>query len=108
MAQNSFTTFQGVKSDFITQKETKPLAGLNPQESTEFLNKLFSSKQKRGFLALQDGNILLYNISDQKLLYNTAIKDSSSLLKLKQEVLDQKLLKKLTATYPIEIYAEGI
>jgi len=108
LAQNSFTTFHGTQSDFITQQETKPLSGLTPQESTEFLNKLFSAKQKRGFLALQDGNILLYNISDQKLLYNTAITDSSSLLKLKQEVLDQKLLKKLTATYPIEIYAEGI
>lgn len=108
MAQNTFATFHGIESDFITQKENKPLAGLTPQESTEFLTKLFSAKQKRGFLALQDGNVLLYNISNQKLLYNTAITDSSSILKLKQDLLDQKLLKKLTATYPIEIYAEGI
>lgn len=108
MAKNTFATFHGIESDFITQKENKPLAGLTPQESTEFLTKLFSAKQKRGFLALQDGNVLLYNISNQKLLYNTAITDSSSILKLKQDLLDQKLLKKLTATYPIEIYAEGI
>ena len=109
MAQNSFATFHGIESDFMTQKENKPLEGLSPQESTEFLSKLFSAKQKRGFLALQDGNILLYNISNQKLLYNTAIADTTgTVIKLKQDVLDQKLLKKLTAAYPIEIYAEGI
>jgi len=108
LAQNSFKTFQGTVSDFITRKEGTQLAGLSAQESTEFVNKLFASKQKQGFLTLQSGNVILYNVLEQKLLQDTAVADDNTVMKLKGNLLNQKLLKMLESKYPIEIYAEGI
>jgi len=108
LAQNSFKTFHGTVSDFITRKESTQIAGLSAQESTEFVNKLFASKQKQGFLTLQSGNVILYNVLEQKLLQDTAVADDNTVIKLKGNLLNQKLLKMLESKYPIEIYAEGI
>ncbi|MCX6061559.1 MAG: SurA N-terminal domain-containing protein [Campylobacterales bacterium] len=108
LAQNSFKTFQGTVSDFITRKESTKLVGLTGQESTEFVNKLFASKQKQGFLTLESGNVILYNVLEQKLLQDTTIADDNTVMKLKGNLLNQKLLKMLESKYPIEIYAEGI
>ena len=93
---------------FITRKESAQLAGLSAKESTEFVNKLFASKQKQGFLTLESGNVILYNVLEQKLLQDTAIADDNTVIKLKGNLLNQKLLKMLESKYPIEIYAEGI
>ncbi|MDD4854811.1 MAG: peptidylprolyl isomerase, partial [Sulfuricurvum sp.] len=108
LAQNSFKTFHGTVSDFITHKESTQIAGLSAQESTEFVNKLFASKQKQGFLTLQSGNVILYNVLEQKLLQDTAVADDNTVMKLKGNLLNQKLLKMLESKYPIKIYAEGI
>ncbi len=108
LAQNSFKTFHGTVSDFITRKESTQLAGLSARESSEFVNKLFASKQKQGFLTLESGNVILYNVLEQKLLQETVIADDNTVIKLKGNLLNQKLLKMLESKYPIEIYAEGI
>jgi len=108
LAQNRFKTFHGTVSDFITHKESTQIAGLSAQESTEFVNKLFASKQKQGFLTLQSGNVILYNVLEQKLLQDTAVADDNTGMKLKGNLLNQKLLKMLESKYPIKIYAEGI
>ena len=108
LAQNSFKTFHGTVSNFITRKESTKLAGLSDQESSEFVNKLFASKQKQGFSTLQSGNVILYNVLEQKLLQDTTVADDNTVMKLKGNLLNQKLLKMLESKYPIEIYAEGI
>ena len=108
LAQSSFSTFHGTVSDFITRKESTQLAGLSSKDSTEFVNKLFASKQKQGFLTLESGNVILYNVLEQKLLEDTVIADDNTVIKLKGNLLNQKLLKILESKYPIEIYAEGI
>lgn len=108
LAQNSTKTFHGTVSDFIGHKEGLSLIGLSEAESTEFVDKLFKTKQKQGFLTLKSGNILLYNILEQKLLQDTARADENAVMKLKGNILNQKLLKMLESKYPIEIYAKGI
>ncbi len=108
LAQKNYKTFSGIVSDTITLSKKASLAGLSTQESSEFITKLFASKQKRGFLTLQSGNVILYNVLEQKLLHDIAVADDNTVIKLKGNLLNQKLLKTLESKYPVKIYVEGI
>lgn len=108
LAQNSTKTFHGIVSDFIPHKENVVLGGLSAAESAEFIDKLFGSKEKQGFFTLKSGNVILYTILEQKLLQDSTIANEDTVMKLKGNVLNQKLLKALEGKYPIEIYAKGI
>lgn len=108
LAQNSYKTFTGSTTDFITRKESGKIAGLSAPEGSEFLSKLFTSKQKHGFITLEDGNVIMYNVLEQKLLQDKTLADGNAVLKLKGNLLDQGLIKTLESKYPVEIYVEGI
>ena len=108
LAQNSYKTFSGTVSDFLTRSEGAKLAGLRGTEASEFLTKLFSSKQKQGFITLESGNVIMYNVLEQKLLQNKTLADENAAAKLKGDLLDQGLIKSLESKYPVEIYVEGI
>lgn len=108
LAQNSYKTFQGNVSDFVTRTQGSKLAGLSTTEASEFLTKLFSSKQKQGFITLESGNVILYNVLEQKLLQDTTVADETTVAKLKGNLLDGGLIKALESKYPVEIYIEGI
>jgi peptidyl-prolyl cis-trans isomerase D len=108
LAQNSYKTFSAPATDFLTRSDSPKLAGLSTPEGSEFLTKLFASKQKQGFITLESGNVILYNVLEQKLLQDKAIADGSAVAKLKGSLLDQGLIKALESKYPVEIYVEGI
>ena len=108
LAQNSYKTFSGTVSDFIMHTQKTPISGLSAEESTEFTSKLFATKQKQGFLTLKSGNVILYNVLEQKLLQDTTVAEENTAMKLKGNLLNQKLMKMLESKYPIKIYAEGI
>jgi peptidyl-prolyl cis-trans isomerase D len=108
LAQANYKTFSGTVSDSITADNKAVLAGLSAEESAEFVEKLFGSKQKQGFLTLQTGNVILYNVLAQKLLQEPTIANNKAALTLKGNLLHQKLLKTLEAKYPVKIYVEGI
>ncbi|MDP1785510.1 MAG: SurA N-terminal domain-containing protein [Sulfuricurvum sp.] len=108
LAQNSYKTFTGTVSDFIIHTQSAKLGGLSASESSEFVNKLFATKQKQGFLTLKSGNVILYNVLEQKLLEDTMVAEENTAMKLKGNLLNQKLMKMLESKYPIKIYAEGI
>ncbi|MCL4431727.1 MAG: SurA N-terminal domain-containing protein [Epsilonproteobacteria bacterium] len=108
LAQNSYKTFSGNVSDFIMHTQTTPLSGLTAAESAEFIEKLFATKQKQGFLTLKSGNVILYNVLEQKLLQDKAVAEENTAMKLKGNLLNQKLMKMLESKYPVKIYAEGI
>jgi peptidyl-prolyl cis-trans isomerase D len=95
-------------SDFKTHAQTTSLSGLSATEATEFADKLFASKQKQGFLTLKSGNVILYNVLEQKLLQDTTVAEENNAMKLKGNLLNQKLMKMLESKYPVKIYAEGI
>jgi peptidyl-prolyl cis-trans isomerase D len=108
LAQNSYKTFSGTVSDFKTHTQTASLAGLSKDEATEFADKLFTAKQKQGFLTLKSGNVILYNVLEQKLLQDKTVAEENNAMKLKGNLLNQKLMKMLESKYPVKIYAEGI
>jgi peptidyl-prolyl cis-trans isomerase D len=108
LAQNSYKTFSGSLSDFLTRSDSAKIAGLSAPEGSEFLNKLFASKQKQGFITLESGNVIMYNVLEQKLLQDKTLADANAVLKLKGSLLDQGLIKTLESKYPVEIYVEGI
>lgn len=108
LAQNSYQTFQGTVTGFIKRTDKGQLNALEPMIAEEFLSKLFNAKQKRGFVTLNNGNVIMYNILEQKLLQDTTMADEESVLRLKGSLLDAGLLKTLESKYPIEIYVEGI
>lgn len=108
LAQNSYKTFSGSTTDFITRKESDKIGGLSTPEGSEFLTKLFASKQKQGFITLESGNVIMYNVLEQKLLQDKTLADGNAVLKFKGNLLDQALLKTLESKYPVEIYVEGI
>lgn len=108
LAQNSYKTFSGTSTDFLTRNDGAKIAGLSAPEGSEFLAKLFASKQKQGFISLESGNVILYNVLEQKLLQDKTLADGTAVLKLKGSLLDQGLIKALESKYPVEIYVEGI
>jgi peptidyl-prolyl cis-trans isomerase D len=108
LAQNSFKTFSGSTTDFLTRNDNAKIGGLSPQEGSEFLTKLFASKQKQGFITLESGNVIMYNVLEQKLLQERTLADGNTVLKFKGSLLDQGLIKTLESKYPVEIYVEGI
>lgn len=108
LAQNTYKTFTGTVSDFKTHAQSASLSGLSAAEAREFFDKLFASKQKQGFLTLKSGNVILYNVLEQKLLEDTTVAEENNAMKLKGNLLNQKLMKMLESKYPIKIYAEGI
>ncbi len=108
LAQNSYKTFTGSATDFITRKDSAKIADLSAPEGSEFLSKLFASKQKQGFITLENGNVIMYNVLEQKLLQDKTLADGNAVLKLKGNLLDQGLIKTLESKYPVEIYVEGI
>lgn len=108
LAQNSFKTFSGQTTDFLTRKDSAKIGGLSAPEGSEFLTKLFASKQKQGFITLESGNVIMYNVLEQKLLQDKTLADANTVLKLKGSLLDQGLIKALESKYPVEIYVEGI
>ena len=108
LAKNSYQTFSGTETDFITRKDGSKLAGLSAAEGNEFLSKLFDSKQKQGFITLESGNVIIYNVLEQKLLQEKKAEDETIVAKLKGNLIDQGLIKTLENKYPVEIYVEGI
>ena len=108
LAINSLKKFSGKTTDFITVNETKKLTLLNKMEATNFLQKLFVSDKKKGFITLNDGNIILYNILEQKMLSKTNMKLNGEMRKLKSAIFNEGLIKKLQQMYKTEIYIKGL
>ena len=95
-------------SDFLTRDSVDKLKPLTNDEAAAFLQKLFSSKKARGAILL-DNKAVSYEVLEQKLLnkekleQNLAfIKDNSR--KMKENLLQSSLIKRLQQQYPVEIY----
>lgn len=108
LATNSYKSFKGDKTDFITIEDNPILKNLNPSQTREFLNNLFKSSSKNGFVHLENGKVVLYNILEQKLLPNLDKIEDETMLRLKSEIFSQGLLKSLQNKYPTKIYLEGL
>lgn len=106
LANNSYETFKGTTTDFLTQVDADKLKLLEADEATKFLNDLFMKQNKRGYIEIGDGKIVLYNILEQKMLENS--KQTESLAQLKGSIFNTGLINKLESKYNTEIFIEGL
>ncbi|MFT7004996.1 MAG: peptidyl-prolyl cis-trans isomerase D [Sulfurimonas sp.] len=108
LANNSIDTFSGTTTDFITSADAAKLTNMNAADASEFLVALFSSNKKRGFISLNNGNVVLYNILEQKLLNKTNTNPSNSVVRLKSAMFNEGLIRNLKNKYKTEIFIEGL
>jgi len=108
VAQNSLAKFSGTTTDFITVNAVESLKELNKADAKDFLQKLFVSDKKRSIITLNNGDVILYNILEQKMLNNTNKKLSDEIKKLKSALFNEGLMKKLQEKYKTEIFIKGL
>jgi len=108
LAKKSFQKFQGQESEFITIEDVNKIKGLTPNEANEFLPALFMSDAKDGFIPLQNGKVILYNILEQKLLNKKHNDLNNSIVEIKKGIFNDALIKNLQHRYQIEIFLKGL
>ena len=107
-AKKDLLTFQGTKTGFITIKDSDKLTPLSKTEATDFLSKLFVSQQKNSYITLNSGNIVLYNILEQKMLSNTNENTNEIMAKLKTNLFNTALIEELQNKYTTEVFVKGL
>jgi peptidyl-prolyl cis-trans isomerase D len=108
LAKNSFSTFNGTTTDFITGNDYNKLTDLSAKEAKEFLSMLFTTQNRRGFITLESGNVIMYNILEQKLLTNTNTDQNNPIVRLKSAMFSEGLIKNLQSKYKTEIFIQGL
>ena len=108
LAQDSVSTFSGTVTDFLTASDALVLSDLDITDANEFLKQLFVSQNKRGFINLENGKIILYDVLEQKMLDNSNINQDNSIIRLKSAMFNEGLLKNLQNKYKTEIFIEGL
>ncbi|MDQ1263461.1 MAG: peptidyl-prolyl cis-trans isomerase [Campylobacterota bacterium] len=108
LAKNSFATFSGNVTDFITATDYNALTELNNNQANEFLSTLFTSKDKNGYITLEDESIVMYKILEQKLLNKTNTDQNNPIVKIKGNLFNEGLIKNLQNRYKTEIFMEGL
>ena len=108
LAKNSAATFTGNTTDFITTEDAVKITDMELVDANEFLIALFSSQEKRGFISLKNGNVILYNILEQKLLNKSNTNPDNPIVRLKSAMFNEGLIKNLQNKYKTEIFIEGL
>jgi peptidyl-prolyl cis-trans isomerase D len=94
-------------SNFITiDNAEKQKIGLNPQETSDFVSKLFTSNKEKGIIPI-GSKVVVYKIVEQKLitLENNETKDLHKNIDLvKKQSFRANLVKKLDEMYPTKLY----
>ncbi len=108
LAKKSIQTFNGTISDFVTIKDAQKLEKLDEKTANKFLAKLFQEQTKQGYIVIDNNQIVLYDILEQKLLTNTHNESEKMIAGTKQGIFNENLIKTLRKKYDIEIYYEGL
>ena len=106
LANKSVATFNGVTTDFLTQIDADKLTLLQAEEAKNFLSELFVKQDKRSYIDIGNGKIVLYNILEQKMLNNS--QETEALTKLKNSMFNEGLINNLQSKYKTEIFIEGL
>ena len=108
LAQESLDTFKGKTTDFITSKDAIKLSDLSGVEANEFLMQLFNQDNKRGYVMLKNGKVVLFNILEQNLLSKNNINQDDYIVRLKSTIFSEGLIKSLQNKYQTEIFIQGL
>jgi len=97
-------------TDWLTMSKFDNITPLNQQETLQFLQKLFTSSDKKGIITVS-GNVIVYKVVDQRIssvdnnLTKSVEVDTD---KIKKSVFGSNLLKVLADKYPTRKYVKGI
>ena len=108
LANNSVATFKGTTTDFITNSDAAKLTNMGVMDANEFLIALFTADKKRGYITLKNGNIIMYNVLEQKLLNKTNTNKDNNIARLKSAMFNEGLVKNLQNKYKTEIFIQGL
>ncbi|MFA6137040.1 MAG: SurA N-terminal domain-containing protein [Sulfurimonas sp.] len=106
-AKATMETFSGTVTDFITSSDAAKLSDIEATEANEFLTHLFNQQNKKGYIALKSGKIVLFNILEQKMLTNENINQSDTIARLKSAMFNDGLINSLRNRYHTEIFIQG-
>lgn len=98
------------ESGYLTLTRSETLAPLNLPESLQFLQKLFTSNNKKGIIFV-NGKTVVYTIVDQKVGKgdeNLTKRIGATADRIKKGEFEQNLLKELSKRYPVEKFVKGI
>jgi len=108
LAKKSVSTFSGKTTGFITNADAYKLDDMDIVSANQFLVTLFTQQHKNGYIQLDNGNIILYNILEQKLLKKLNSKKEDSIIKIKSAMFNEGLIKNLQNKYKTEIFIKGL
>lgn len=97
------------ESAYLTLTRTEALPPLNLPESLQFLQKLFTSNNKKGIIFVNGKNVV-YSIVEQKFGKgdaNLTETIGATADRIKKEELEQNLLKALSKRYPVKKFVKG-
>jgi peptidyl-prolyl cis-trans isomerase D len=104
LANSQLKEFKGTDISGVTRESVNKISGLAQQESSKFLNQLFSSTSKEGIVKLEN-KVVLFRINNSKFAeYNKTRDDGvkESLIQLQEEELMTNLIKKLENSFEIQ------
>lgn len=96
--------FQGTNIGYVSRDTLNGVPGLDQQESAQFLNQLFASKDKKGQITLAN-KVVVYDIINSKLGQYDSKKDEvvkSMIKQLQNSELMVNLVKRLETKYEIQ------
>ncbi len=97
-------------SNFLSMNTKDNLDSLNREESSEFMQKLFTSQKENGIISI-NRKIVVYNILEQKMVLGDADMKQfveNSVNQIKKQDLQSNLIKNLNSRYKTEKFVEGI
>jgi hypothetical protein len=106
IAKSDYKTFQGTESGFIKISDIDKIDGLSPEDANTFLGDVFTQPVNNGFVKV-NSNVVLYRVLEQRVGENKIDIETSTILNIKEQLLDENLIKKLEFYYPVETYFKG-
>ena len=112
LAKKSLKSFKGKNIGFISRMDASKIKLLSNDDANEFINKLFSSNSPKGFVLIPEMNpskVVIFKITEQKLLNNKKFKEIEPIMKKSSnKLLNQELIRSLLASleqrYKIKLY----
>ncbi|BBB20712.1 peptidylprolyl isomerase [Helicobacter cinaedi] len=104
LAKERVKNFQGTDIGFVDRFYNGAILTLDDRQKMSFLSHLFSSKQKEGYVMLED-KAVLYRIVEQSVL-NAKQGDAMAFKSMKSEAVLDALAEYLNETYKTTIYID--
>lgn len=109
-AQKALENFDGTDIGYISRNSQKQFKGLTQEESFKFVQELFNSSSKKGFINL-GSKAVVYNITDSKLSSDITENEKdivkSNIESMKDSSVISGLLSSLEKRYEIKSYMES-